>query len=247
MAPPPLPASAAPVPPPPPAGATPATPPPPPPATSNEVARGHDDELAALLAQISDDDDPVATSAPAVGSALTKPTEASRPTRPADAPAASEGGIGFDPEFASFGSRAIGLIVDWLVLDVFLLVGFVLVLAGSTVSILLGIVALVAGFVAATVVYSRQIAASGQSFGNRVANSKVVDARNGHLLDSGAAATRYALRFLVSPVFFFGFVMALASSERRTFHDQFAGSVVTRPARASWSIDDEATTTPPSA
>lgn len=189
----------------------------------------------------------MATTAPAVGSALTKPTEASRPTRPASDATESDGGIGFDPEFASFGSRAIGLVVDWLVLDAFLLVGVVLVVIGSTPSILLGIVALAAGFVAATVVYSRQVASTGQSFGNRVANTKVVDVRNGHLLDSGAAATRYALRFLVSPVLLFGFVMALFDSDRRTFHDQFAGSVVTRPARASWSIDDEATTTPPNA
>lgn len=199
--------------------------------------------MAALLAQITDEE---AATTPAVGSALTRPTHASRPTRPASAAPESLVGIGFDPEFASFGSRAVGLVVDAVVLGAFLLVGFALMVIGSTPLILLGIAALAAGFVAATLLYSRQISATGRSFGNRIANTKVVDARNGQLLDSGAAATRYALRFIVSPVLLFGYVMAFTNSERRTFHDQFAGSVVTRPARATWSIDDEATT-PPSA
>ena len=33
--------------------------------------------------------------------------------------------------------------------------------------------------------------------------------------------------------------MALGNSQRRTFHDNIAGTVVIRPTRASWSIDDE--------
>lgn len=134
--------------------------------------------------------------------------------------------------------------IDWGILVAFLLVGIVLIGVGSTPLILLGVAALAAGFVAATLLYSRQVSTTGRSFGNRVANTKVVDARNGEFLDSGAAATRYALRFLVSPVLLFGYVMAFTNSERRTFHDQFAGSVVTRPARASWSIDDEAAEPP---
>ena len=96
-------------------------------------------------------------------------------------------------------------------------------------------------FVAATVVYARAVARSGQSIGNRAASSKVVDARNGQLVDTGAAATRHVLRFLISPILFLGCLMAFTNSERRTFHDQFAGTIVTRPPRASWSIDDDTT------
>ncbi len=40
-------------------------------------------------------------------------------------------------------------------------------------------------------------------------------------------------------ILFFGFLMALGNSQRRTFHDNIAGTVVIRPTRASWSIDDE--------
>jgi uncharacterized RDD family membrane protein YckC len=46
---------------------------------------------------------------------------------------------------------------------------------------------------------------------------------------------------LISMVLFIGFLMALGSSQRRTLHDNIAGTVVIRPARATWSIDEETT------
>lgn len=178
-----------------------------------------------------------------MGSALTAPTDVSRPTRP-ETVAVAETAVRFDPIFASFGQRAIGLVVDWLVLDLFLLPGIVLAATGSAAGIVLGVVAMAVGFVAATVVNTRAVSRTGQTIGNRVASSTVVDARNGNLVDSGAAATRYVLRFLISPILFLGFLVAFTNPERRTFHDKFAGTIVTRPPRASWSIDDE-TATPP--
>ena len=181
-----------------------------------------------------------------MGSALTAPTDVSRPTRP-ETDAVAETEVRFDPVFASFGERAVGLIVDWLVLDLFLLPGVVLAATGSGAGVLLGVVAMAVGFVAATVVNTRAVSATGQTLGNRVASTKVVDARNGNLVDNGAAATRYVLRFVVSPILFLGFLVAFTNPERRTFHDQFAGTIVTRPPRASWSIDDEATTPPTTA
>jgi len=112
------------------------------------------------------------------------------------------------------------------------------------VTLLIGFIALLAGFVTAAIWYARGVSQSGQSLGNRVAGSRVVDARNGRMLDTGEAVTRYALRFLVSTVLFGGFLVAFGNSERRTFHDKFAGSIVIRPARASWSIDDEVSAPP---
>lgn len=185
------------------------------------------------------------TTTPTVGSALTAPTDVSRPQRP-EAETVSETAVRFDPVFASYGERAIGLIVDWLVLDLFLLPGLVLTAVGSGVAIVLGVAVMAIGFVAATVVSTKAVSRTGQTIGNRVASTKVVDARNGKLVDSGAAATRYVLRFLISPILFIGFLVAFTNPERRTFHDKFAGTIVTRPPRASWSIDDEVTT-PPSA
>jgi uncharacterized RDD family membrane protein YckC len=220
------------VPPPPPPTNAPPPPPGPPP------TRGDDAELAALLARIAEDGD-ADVAAPAVGTALTKPTDVSRPSRPAAPTVESSGGIAFDPEYASFGARAVGLAVDAAMLALFTAPGIVLVALASTVTVLLGILTIVVGFVAATVLYARAVARTGRSVGNRVAGTSVVDVRNGAPLDVGAAATRYVVRFLVSIILFGGFLVAFGNAERRTFHDRFAGSIVVRPPRASWSIDDE--------
>ncbi len=64
------------------------------------------------------------------------------------------------------------------------------------------------------------------------------------MIGTGEAGLRYVIRFLVSIIFFVGFFMAFGDSQRRTFHDKVAGTVVIRPPRATWSIDDE-TSGPP--
>ncbi len=237
----------------------PSTPPPPPssaaapaeaaPPTTNAApgtpaSADHDDELADLLRQIQDEGDIDDIDAPAVGASLTKPTDVTRPERAAAAVVETEGGIAFDPEFASFGARAVGLVVDLALLALWLLPGLALIVTGSTALVLLGLVLEVAGFAAATVVYARSVSKSGQSVGNRVAKTKVVDARNGRLVGPAEAGLRYGLRFLVSIIFFIGFFVAFGDAQRRTFHDKLAGTVVTRPPRASWSIDDEASEPP---
>ena len=228
--PPPPDATASPTPPPP------ASPPPPPPPASNPAPAGYDPELAELLARIDEDGD---ISAPAIGAELTKPTDVTRPERAAAAVIESAGGLDFDPVFASFGARAIGLLVDLVILTLLLVPGCASIVAGSTPLILLGLALIAAGFAVGTVLYTRAITSTGQSVGNRVAGTKVVDARNGRPVESGEAALRYVLRFAVSIIFFIGFLVALVDPQRRTFHDKIAGTVVTRPARESWSIDDE--------
>lgn len=190
------------------------------------------------MSQITDDED---ASAPSVGAPLTKPTDVERPERVQVAKIKSEGGIDFDPELASYGARFGGLLIDNLVVSVFLLPGCALVLVGSTALIILGLVLMIVGFGGATVLYARAVSASGQWIGNRVTKTRVVDARNGRMVTAGDAGLRFVLRYLVSSIFYIGFLVALGNSQRRTFHDNVAGTVVTRPQRATWSIDDEVT------
>jgi uncharacterized RDD family membrane protein YckC len=235
------------VPPPPPPTATPPTPTPtPPPAAapsttpSSTTPAGHDDELAQLLAAIQEEGQLEGDiSAPELGASLTKPTDVSRPARVEAAVIDSEGGIDFDPSLAGFGQRAIGLLVDLVILCLWMVPGIALILTGSTAFVLLGLGLMAAGFLAATAIYARAVSARGKSLGNRVAGTTVVDARNGRMIGTGEAGLRYAIRFLVSIVFFIGFFIAFGDSQRRTFHDKVAGTVVIRPPRATWSIDDE--------
>jgi uncharacterized RDD family membrane protein YckC len=183
-------------------------------------------------------------SAPPVGAELTKSTDVTRPERAEAAVIETEGGIDFDPAFASFGARAVGLLVDMAILGLLLVPGIALIVTGSTQLATLGLVAIVAGFGVGTWLYARAITSTGQSPGNRAAGTKVVDARHGRPVASGEAGLRYILRFTVSIIFFIGFLVAFADPQRRTFHDKIAGTVVTRPARQSWSIDDEVAAPP---
>lgn len=197
-----------------------------------------DDDLAVLLSQITDDE---AAAAPAVGDALTRPTDVERPERAEAIHIETDGGIDFDPDLASYGARFVGLVIDNLIVALCMVPGLVLVAVGSTPLVIVGLLLMVVGFGAATVLYARAVASTGQWIGNRVTDTKVVDARNGRSIGAGEAGLRFVLRYFVSPILLIGFLMALGNSERRAFHDHVAGTVVTRPPRASWSIDDEAT------
>jgi uncharacterized RDD family membrane protein YckC len=234
-------------PPPPPPPKAPCSPPPPTnqptPAADSTAAQSadQDDELADLLDRLHADIDVEAPSDDVgIGVPLTKPTEASRPTRENNA-VESDGGLGFRPVFASYGSRLAGLIIDSLILLLWMVPGVILMATGSVELVIIGLLVAIAGFAAATVMYARAVSTSGQSVGNRAMSTKVVDARNGRLISAGDAGVRFVIRQTVSMILFIGFLMALGNSQRRAFHDDVAGTVVTRPERASWSIDDEPT------
>ena len=174
-----------------------------------------------------------------VGTSPTSPTSVTRPSLASDVVIEVGDGIAFQPTFASFGARFAGLLIDVLVLTACCLPGIALLALGSGgATTLLGAILMFAGFCVATVVYARGVSRRGQSIGNRVTNTHVVDARNGHFVAAGDAGTRYVLRMLISMILFVGFLMALGNSQRRTFHDNVAGTVVIRPARASWSIEE---------
>jgi uncharacterized RDD family membrane protein YckC len=207
------------------------------PAPAGPVSAATDDDLAALLSRIADDDVP---NAPAVGAPLTRPTDVERPERAPVALIESEGGIDFDPDLASYGARLGGLLIDTVVVSLCLLPGLALVLAGSTPLTVLGVVLMMVGSGGATVLYARAVSTSGQWIGNRVTGTRVVDVRNGRTVSGGEAGLRFVIRLVVSPILLVGFLMALGNSQRRTFHDDVAGTVVTRPKRATWSIHDEA-------
>ncbi len=214
----------------------------PPPAASDERAGGRDDELDDILRRLGDvEDAPV----PAIGTALTRPTDVERPERAAAAVIESEGGLEFRPEFASFGARAVGILVDVAVLTLFELPAIAVFALASGPVLVIGVLLALATFVLATAIYGRAIGSTGQSIGNRVASTRVVDARNGRTVSVAAGATRYVVRMLISPVLLVGYLMGVFSSDRRTLQDQVAGTVVIRPPRASWSIDDEPTAARP--
>jgi hypothetical protein len=47
-----------------------------------------------------------------------------------------------------------------------------------------------------------------------------------------------AVRHLISTIFFFGFLIAFADGQRRTFHDRLASTVVIGRDREVWTADE---------
>jgi uncharacterized RDD family membrane protein YckC len=202
-------------------------------------------DLTDLLGQLTDDDpvpsrgasdrSPTVTSTPQVGAALSDPRDLERPTRASDIVITSEGGLSFDPTFASFAKRAIAVLVDNVILGAPMLPGFVVGRSvGSALGAVFGIVLALVGFVAINVVAAKAIATNRQWIGNRIAGTFVVDNINGANLDFPRALTRLIVRHLISPVLLIGFIVAFSDGQRRTFHDRVASSVVTTRQREVW-------------
>jgi uncharacterized RDD family membrane protein YckC len=200
------------------------------------------DDLSELLNQLHEEMDlGEQTPTVAVGAATTLPTDASRPELAAAVVIESEGGIDFQPSFASFGARLTGLLIDTVVLAALCAPGLFFLLSASGAGVVLGGVLVTIGFCLATLLYAKGVSTTGQSFGNKVTRTRVVDARNGRTVSAGEAGTRFVVRTLISGILFIGFLLALGNSQRRTLHDNIAGTVVIRPTRATWSIGDETT------
>ena len=113
----------------------------------------------------------------------------------------SEGGLDFDPSFASFSKRALELIVDTLVLTLALLPGLVIAAVASSLWFV-GLLVSLIGFVLFFVVSGTLDRASGKFVGNRVADTRVVDGINGADIDVGRAALRIIVRYLISTILF---------------------------------------------
>lgn len=156
----------------------------------------------------------------------------------------STGAINFDPAFASFAARTGGWLIDTAATTAAMLPGLALLVAGSGIIRLLGAVLMAVGLAAAAWSYTTSIARTGQWIGNRITSTTVVSVVNGDMIDRPRAFTRFVVRGAFSPILLAGFALALTNSSRQTFHDQVADTIVVRPSRASWSIDDEAPSGP---
>jgi uncharacterized RDD family membrane protein YckC len=226
-----------------PAASMPPPPPPPPPAAPSSA----DADLSYILAQMDTDDAErsggtiqVAPGAPAadLSNKLTDPRDLERPSAASAIVIESEGGLNFDPTLAGFDKRFTGLLVDTLVLSLAMLPGLTLMFLGGILAAVGALLALL-GFSTAIWVTARKIVASGQSIGNTIANTRVVDGINGSNIDMGRAVLRTAVRHLISPVLLLGFLVSLPDAQRRTFHDRLTQTAVIGRDREVWTVDDE--------
>ena len=179
-------------------------------------------------------------SKPQRGAALTDPRDLERPSTASDIVIEAEGGLEFDPSFASFGTRALELVVDVIVLSLAMLPGVLLAALGGGSMWIIGLLVAGLGFVVYVLLTGRSIARSGRSVGNRVANTRVVDGITGKQIDMGRALLRTVVRHVFSPILMLGFIVAFFDSQRRTFHDLLARTVVVGREREVWTADSAA-------
>ncbi|HJV08371.1 MAG TPA: RDD family protein [Acidimicrobiales bacterium] len=133
-------------------------------------------------------------------------------------PGADGGGPVQSGPRASFGTRFLAVLIDVVLLGV---VGGILSLIlgrtlGSVVNLILGLAYY--GYLEGS--------PSGQTVGKRVMNIRVIDFAGGGAIGPGRALLRYVGRILSSIPCLLGYFWMLWDSEKQTWHDKIATTVV---------------------
>ena len=119
---------------------------------------------------------------------------------------------------ATFGNRLLAALIDGLLLGVVGLVLKIILgnLLGSTLQLLLGL-----GYYAYL-----EGSPSGQTVGKRAMGIRVVDIDGGGAIGPGRALIRYVGRIVSAIPCLLGYFWMLWDSEKQTWHDKFAATVV---------------------
>jgi uncharacterized RDD family membrane protein YckC len=119
---------------------------------------------------------------------------------------------------ASFFQRLIAILIDVILLGV--VTGILEAVLGRSIGGLLGF--------ALGIVYYGYLegSASGQTIGKRALGIRVYDFKNGGPIGLSRGILRYFSRILSTIPIFLGYFWMLWDSEKQTWHDKIAGSVV---------------------
>ncbi len=146
------------------------------------------------------------------------------------------------PQYAGFGARLGGYIIDYLISLIFFIPGFAGLFLGphrtescdqgrcrvpESSSIAIGTVLFVIGFVAFAVLYCKNVG-KGQSWGMKAANVRVVDQNTGQPIGTGRAVGRYFARIISAFPCLLGYFWNLWDQRKQTWHDKIVGSVVVK-------------------
>ena len=98
----------------------------------------------------------------------------------------------------------------------------IIVTQASAVGVLLQL----AGLVAFVVLWSKKLGTTGQSWGKKALNIKVLDAQTGQPIGQGRAVGRYFAQILSALPCYLGFLWPLWDDKKQSFHDKIVGTVV---------------------
>ena len=127
-----------------------------------------------------------------------------------------------EPNFAGWGSRFGAAIVDGLISFAIQIPGIIVAQGSQAVGSLLQL----AGLVVFVVLWSKQIAATGQSWGKKAVGVRVVDAQTGQAIGQGRAVGRYFAQILSALPCYLGFLWPLWDPKKQSFHDKIVGTYV---------------------
>lgn len=132
-------------------------------------------------------------------------------------------------EYAPWGTRALGLLIDWVL---FALVPYIaLFVIGSVlgaISDALGALFIFLGYivVAALFIYvlGYGVGTTGQSPGKRVMGIKIVSKETGQVIGGGAGVGRWFAHIIDSLVCYIGWLLPLFDAEKQTIADKLIGT-----------------------
>jgi len=154
------------------------------------------------------------------------------------------------PQYASFGARLGGLLLDGLLYSLFSLIfaipGVVLLrgalddcysiddeiycpdgaLKGGFLAAAIAVMVL--GVIIVAVMYIRALGRTGQTWGRKIASVKVVLRDTGQPIGAGKALGRTLFAVLSRIPCFLGYLWMLWDKDKQTWHDKVVGSIVVR-------------------
>jgi uncharacterized RDD family membrane protein YckC len=125
---------------------------------------------------------------------------------------------------AGFWTRFAALLIDGLILTI---PGIILVFIFAAISEGLAILAYILWFLAFWAYYTYfEGGPTGQTYGKKAMNIRVIDLRQGGPIGYGRGFLRTLVRAFLSGILYLGYLWMLWDSEKQTWHDKAAGSVV---------------------
>ncbi len=144
-------------------------------------------------------------------------------------------------ELADWGTRAIGLIIDWALLFVIVFVGFIVAIILGAISDALGVLVgalfyLVAAFGSLYMGYL--VGQKGRSPGMSIMGLRCVSEETGQLIGGGMGVVRTIAHFVDSLICYIGWLFPLWDVKRQTIADKLVKTVVlANQPKESFSID----------
>jgi uncharacterized RDD family membrane protein YckC len=134
-------------------------------------------------------------------------------------------------QLATWGPRAVGLLIDQAVLIVLAIVAFAVGGSSAIVRLLLDLVIL-----AISIFLSVQVGQTGQSPGMRVMGLKCIGAQTGQPIGGGLGFVRTLAHFVDSVICYVGWLFPLWDSKRQTLADKIMSTVVVVVPKQPFSI-----------